>query len=1339
MTTGGERDAGSGLDSIPGNVKVVCRFRPLNDRERRESDKVCVVLDGNGTTVDVVSVDGYSDRHTFHFDRIFGFDSAQEQVYNTVAKPVVDGLFEGYNGTIIAYGQTASGKTFTMEGSDIDDPELRGITPRVVDTVFEMIEASPPYLDFTLKVSMVEIYLEKLRDLIDTFHDNLEIREHKDTGIYVEGLSEHFVTSPAAVYDKIRRGSENRATASTNMNRDSSRSHSVFILTLIQKNLETLACTTGKLYLVDLAGSEKVRKTGASGILLDQAKKINLSLTQLGIVINALTDGSASHVPYRDSKLTRLLQESLGGNSRTSLIVNCSPAFVNREETVSTLRFGVRAKRMVNNPRANKERSAAELKILLEQREHEIARLKKRIAVLEAKLASHASGARVTPSGGSSGMPAPYRTMSDSALEAVVGGMAEDALEASALRDDVARLQAELESSVDRVSELTAENLALRERIAELEDEVQLMREEVRHQRETHVEKESTARELANDLDLLVHHLTFGSSVGGAVVPWRLQGSPSSTSPSGAPVSPVKGDDLGRSTLHTSTFSMDDSFSVTTATPTGLPSLDPAGFRNPKTVRLVSVLSKRLEALAAKEKVDEPSPSTKAMVAQLQASVHDLSERVQAGATRLSDTIQQLQRAREELGDRSAALAASQAQVEALTTNLKLTEQRCTSLNEERLSLTEKVASTAADLESVTGLEKAAVLRADGLADQLALSNQQCEDLNKRVVEEEKANQALTEQLRSIALKAGKESTQFDERHAATLAELESTQNSLRIAKQTIDDMERAGTAARSDTVVWRGRHDQMSTLHADVSRKLEAANAALAASMARTAVAEASLKEVEVSLQSKAMDATSLQAQLDAKQAEIVRLQGQVEAMPSRVDAAVATACIAVADDWSRRLQLAQEEAAQAERAVVHKHQTEVTRMQERLKTLDRIIEERDQLREELAARGSPLVDTDVTDKEEEEEEPPLPLPSFDDDTITHVELQEALEANLILRSDLREARKNLARTKRQRNMAISECNNRKLEVDILKSAARALETRLEIMARDVRDAELTAGRARPYTGMPALSPERNDVQVRLNALEEVVSTQMAQLRAKGQALVDMESREQKLLLDLKSRCQKVVDLQELLDSKEEELKAASKAIKREKMTKMANDLLKQTLSESEEKNQAMERFMSEVIREKQLLERKLGRALKRVSELEEGSLPAATPARGAQVALAPPDATTLLSPATADLMRQRSLRGGGGRGLTLNADTPSGTLRGGGGVGGSRGSGSPSLDAPGSSTSPALTSPRGVGWVPPPSPRLGGLGGGTSAHPAALPASPKPGTPAGARRPSAFFPDPT
>ena len=160
----------------------------------------------------------------------------------------------------------------------------------------------------------------------------------------------------------MRRGGQARAVAATNMNQESSRSHSIFVVTITQKNLESGSAKSGQLFLVDLAGSEKVGKTGASGQTLEEAKKINKSLSALGMVINALTDGKSTHIPYRDSKLTRILQESLGGNSRTTLIINCSPSSYNDAETVSTLRFGVRAKSIKNKAKVNAELSPAEMK-----------------------------------------------------------------------------------------------------------------------------------------------------------------------------------------------------------------------------------------------------------------------------------------------------------------------------------------------------------------------------------------------------------------------------------------------------------------------------------------------------------------------------------------------------------------------------------------------------------------------------------------------------------------------------------------------------------------------------------------------------------------------------------------------------------------------------------------------------------------------------------------------------------------------------------------------------------------------------------------------------------------
>lgn len=170
------------------------------------------------------------------------------------------------------------------------------------------------------------------------------MREEKTKGIYIEDLSEHTAKDSLSVLDLMKMGMDNRAVSATNMNANSSRSHSIFIVQIIQNNMKDLSTKKGKLYLVDLAGSEKISKTGAIGTVLDEAKAINKSLTTLGIVINALTDSKQGHVPYRESKLTRVLQESLGGNARTCLIITCSPSTYNEAETLSTLRFGMRAK-----------------------------------------------------------------------------------------------------------------------------------------------------------------------------------------------------------------------------------------------------------------------------------------------------------------------------------------------------------------------------------------------------------------------------------------------------------------------------------------------------------------------------------------------------------------------------------------------------------------------------------------------------------------------------------------------------------------------------------------------------------------------------------------------------------------------------------------------------------------------------------------------------------------------------------------------------------------------------------------------------------------------------------
>lgn len=279
-----------------------------------------------------------------------------------------------------------------MMGADIDDEEQRGIIPRIVEQMFASILRSPGNIEYTVRVSYMEIYMEKIRDLLVPQNDNLPIHEEKSRGVYVKGLLEIYVSSVQEVYEVMRRGGAARATAATNMNQESSRSHSIFVITITQKNVETGSAKSGQLFLVDLAGSEKVGKTGASGQTLEEAKKINKSLSALGMVINSLTDGKSTHIPYRDSKLTRILQESLGGNSRTTLIINCSPASYNDQETLSTLRFGVRAKAIKNKAKINAELSPLELKNLLKKAQSQVTTYENYVANLQGEVQIWRSG-----------------------------------------------------------------------------------------------------------------------------------------------------------------------------------------------------------------------------------------------------------------------------------------------------------------------------------------------------------------------------------------------------------------------------------------------------------------------------------------------------------------------------------------------------------------------------------------------------------------------------------------------------------------------------------------------------------------------------------------------------------------------------------------------------------------------------------------------------------------------------------------------------------------------------------------------------------------------------------
>eukprot|EP00045_Choanoeca_perplexa_P009845 m.96366 g.96366 ORF g.96366 m.96366 type:complete len:952 (+) comp15050_c0_seq1:34-2889(+) len=373
-------------------VKVCCRFRPQLPNELSKGGVPIVSVDSGGTTC----VINGAKRATFTFDRVFGGDSTQEGVYEYTAKPIVEDVLKGYNGTIFAYGQTSSGKTHTMEGPDVDG-DSRGIIPRIVFNIFSYIDMAPESLEFTVRVSYFEIYMEKIRDLLCDGNVNLQIHENRERGVYVRHATELYMQDPEDVMEVMRAGSERRSVASTNMNDISSRSHSVFLMEITQKDTLKGGVKTGKLFLVDLAGSEKVSKTGADGMVLDEAKNINKSLSALGLVIMNLTEGaSRNHIPYRDSKLTRILQESLGGNARTTIIICASPSSYNEQETISTLRFGQRAKKIKNKARVNIQYSAEELQRQLDQAKKEITKLAKRLASAEAELEVWRGGGTVS-------------------------------------------------------------------------------------------------------------------------------------------------------------------------------------------------------------------------------------------------------------------------------------------------------------------------------------------------------------------------------------------------------------------------------------------------------------------------------------------------------------------------------------------------------------------------------------------------------------------------------------------------------------------------------------------------------------------------------------------------------------------------------------------------------------------------------------------------------------------------------------------------------------------------------------------------------------------------------
>ena len=413
------------------NVAVIARFRPPTAAESEERGcSTCARFEGT----DAVSLELHDKesplQHTFRFSQVFQPDDDQRAIYEQSAAPLVDGLLEGLNAAVIAYGQTGSGKTHTMMGGD--DAESAGIMPRLVTDVFREVHVRTlAGENISVTCSYIELYMERVRDLLrpvlgstagghvsrdswgDTMmgsEDNLGITGGAGgAGLHVADATQVPVHSTGEVLAILRQGGRARATAATNSNATSSRSHALLVLTLT--NRSGAGTKTSQLYCVDLAGSERQKKTGADAVRLDEANTINTSLLALGNVINSLAEQHkeekrlkklrkkgkkgkkkallpVSYIPYRDSKLTRILQNALGGNSRTMVVCCCSPAPSSARETLSTLRFGDRASTIRNTPKAVVKRSVEELEALLAKAEANATEWRTRATVAEMEVST---------------------------------------------------------------------------------------------------------------------------------------------------------------------------------------------------------------------------------------------------------------------------------------------------------------------------------------------------------------------------------------------------------------------------------------------------------------------------------------------------------------------------------------------------------------------------------------------------------------------------------------------------------------------------------------------------------------------------------------------------------------------------------------------------------------------------------------------------------------------------------------------------------------------------------------------------------------------------------------
>ncbi len=363
-------------------ITVVVRCRPFSQKEKNDGCKNIVSMDMKLNQVAISNPDksGDSQPKSFTYDNVFDENTQQKVFYEECCFNLVENVLEGFNCTIFAYGQTGCGKSWTMQGGT--SPDLRGVIPNACAHIFEFVKASTD-IEFLIRCSYLEIYSEEIRDLLAKDPKSAakcEIKEDSQKGVFVKGLTDVVVENEDQIAMQLEKGFKLRTVAATNMNEQSSRSHSIFTIVVEMSTKDPVSgkdmLRVGKLNLVDLAGSERQKKTGATGDTLKEGAKINLSLSALGNVISALSEGKSKHIPYRDSKLTRLLQDSLGGNTKTLMVAAIGPADFNFDESLSTLRYANRAKNIQNKPKINEDPKDT----MLREFKEEIERLKRMLA-----------------------------------------------------------------------------------------------------------------------------------------------------------------------------------------------------------------------------------------------------------------------------------------------------------------------------------------------------------------------------------------------------------------------------------------------------------------------------------------------------------------------------------------------------------------------------------------------------------------------------------------------------------------------------------------------------------------------------------------------------------------------------------------------------------------------------------------------------------------------------------------------------------------------------------------------------------------------------------------------